>query len=207
MPYRAFLDAAIRERYDIELLGHRFDTGFEQVCHRLTTLRRPRSEGIPFHMVRIDLAGNISKRFSASGIRFGRFSGACPRWTVHAAFLTPGQIVAQIGRMPDGMAFLCVARTIRREGAGYRSASPIYSISIGSPLEHASEMVYSDSFNLTSSQAEVPIGITCRTCERMDCEQRAFPAIPFPFEVDENVRGLSFYAPITPLEDGPPSPG
>ena len=92
MPYEPFLEAARSERYDIVVLSNRFRTSFEQICHRLTTLRRPGAEGVPFHFVRIDVAGNISKRFSASGFRFARFSGACPRWNVFAAFLTPGMI-------------------------------------------------------------------------------------------------------------------
>jgi predicted transcriptional regulator len=31
----------------------------------------------------------------------------------------------------------------------------------------------------------------------MDCEQRAFPPFQHPLKVDENVRGVSFYAPVT----------
>ena len=92
MPYEPFLEAAEALRYDIELLGHRFRTSFEQVCHRVTTLRKPGALGVPFHFIRVDIAGNISKRFSGSGIRFARFAGACPRWNVFAAFLTPGMI-------------------------------------------------------------------------------------------------------------------
>src|SRR5262249_19335348 len=102
MPYGTFLQAAREERYDIDVIGRRFRVGFEQVCHRLTTLRKAGAEGVPFHMIRIDVAGNISKRFSASGIRFARFSGACPRWNVFAAFMTPGMIRIQVSRMPDG---------------------------------------------------------------------------------------------------------
>ena len=110
-----FLQAAKEERYDIDVLGRRFRVGFEQVCHRLTTLRRPGAEGVPFHMIRIDVAGNISKRFSASGIRFARFSGACPRWNVFSAFLTPGMIRIQVSRMPDGLMYFCIARTIQKD--------------------------------------------------------------------------------------------
>src|SRR5262249_14109336 len=101
MPYGVFLQAAREERYDIDVIGRRFRMGFEQVSHRLTTLRRPGAEGVPFHMIRIDVAGNISKRFSASGIRFPRFSGVCARWNVFAAFLTPGMIRIQLSRMED----------------------------------------------------------------------------------------------------------
>src|SRR3954471_20742609 len=99
MPYTACSQAARDERYDIDVLGRRFRVGFEQICHRLTTLRRPGAEGVPFHMVRTDMAGNISKRFSGSGIRFARFSGACPRWNIFVAFSTPGMIRLQLSQM------------------------------------------------------------------------------------------------------------
>ena len=46
---------------------------------------------------------------------------------------------------------------------------------------------------MNNPSAAVPIGITCRLCERTDCEQRAFPAIHRKLGIDENVRGASFY--------------
>src|SRR5258708_6712225 len=112
MPYERFLEAARKTRYDVEILQLRFRTSFEQVCHRLTTLRRPGAERIPFHLLRVDIAGNISKRFSASGIRIARFGGACPRWNVYDAFSTPGMLRVQVSRMPDGASFFCIARTL-----------------------------------------------------------------------------------------------
>jgi predicted transcriptional regulator/transcriptional regulator with XRE-family HTH domain len=196
MPYEAFLGAARVERYDIELLGHRFRTSFEQVCHRLTTLRRPGAEGVPFHMLRVDVAGNISKRFSASGIRFARFNGACPRWNVCVAFLTPGMTRVQVSRMDDGRAYFCVARTVPRGRGGYSPQTQVLSIGLGCEVKHARELVYADGVDVDNLQASVPVGVTCRLCQRMDCEQRAFPPIQHPLRVDENVRGVSFYAPV-----------
>jgi predicted transcriptional regulator/DNA-binding XRE family transcriptional regulator len=195
MPYQPFLDAARTERYDIELLGHRFRTSFEQVCHRLTSLHRPGAEGIPFHMVRIDIAGNISKRFSASGIRFARYSGACPRWNVHAAFFQPGMVRVQLSKMPDGTAYFCVARTVRDNAGGFHAAHALHSIGLGCEVQYAREVVYGDGVDLDNLDAAVPIGTACRLCERMDCEQRAFPPLHSPLQVDENIRGRSFYAP------------
>src|SRR4029078_304212 len=128
MPYTAFHQAARDERYDIDVLGRRFRVGFEQVCPRMTTPRRPRTAGVPFHMMRLDVAGNISKRFSASGIRFARFSGVCPRWHVFSAFLTPGMIRLQVSRMPDGVAYFCIARTIQKYPGGYPAQQPVQSI-------------------------------------------------------------------------------
>lgn len=195
MPYDTFLESARRERYDIELLGDRFRTSFEQVCHRLTTLRRPGAEGIPFHMARIDIAGNLSKRFSASGWRFARFSGACARWNVFEAFLTPGMIRTQVSQTPDGQLFFDIARTVSKQSGGFHAPRTRYAIMIGCVAAHAREMVYADGRDLANADAVVPIGPTCRLCDRLDCEQRAFPPVQHPLVVHEDVRGVSFYAP------------
>ncbi|WP_437599452.1 short-chain fatty acyl-CoA regulator family protein [Sorangium sp. So ce590] len=196
MPYQPFLEAARAERYDIELLAHRFGTSFEQVCHRLTTLRRPGAEGVPMHMVRIDIAGNISKRFSGSGIRFARFSGACPRWNVHAALMTPGMIRIQLSQMPDGAVYFCIARTVRSDRGGYHVPHTVQSIGMGCDVRYARELVYADGIDLDNVGAAVPVGVTCRTCERLDCAQRALPALQHPLRLDENRRGVSFYASV-----------
>jgi len=193
MPYTAFHQAARDERYDIDVLGRRFRVGFEQVCHRLTTLRRQGAEGVPFHMIRLDVAGNISKRFSASGIRFARFSGVCPRWNVFSAFLTPGMIRIQVSRMPDGMAYFCIARTIQKDAGGYHAQQPVQSIGLGCQIEFARQLVYADGVNLDSRDTLLPVGVTCRLCERTHCEQRAVPSLKVPLHVDENLRGLSLY--------------
>ena len=195
MPYEPFLQAARSERYDIELLGHRFRTSYEQVCQRLTTLRRPGVEGVPFHFVRVDVAGNISKRFSGTGFRFARFSGACPRWNVFAAFLTPGMIRTQLSQMPDGSRYFWVARTIRKNLGGHRSPHTVFALGLGCDVRNARELVYADGVDLDSREAAVPVGVTCRLCDRMDCEQRAFPPLQHPLKIDEHVRGVSFYAP------------
>jgi len=195
MPYSSFLAAARSERYDVELLCHRFRTSYEQTCHRLTTLRRPGAEGVPFHLVRVDLAGNISKRFSGSGLRFARFSGACPRWSVFEAFTTPGLVRTQLSQMPDGSTWFWVARTVSREGGGFHAPRSTVAIAVGCEAARARELVYADGVNLDSPDAVVPVGLTCRLCERMDCEQRAFPPLQRPLIVNANVRGVSFYAP------------
>ena len=196
MPYAEFLAAAEETRYDVELLGHRFRVGWEQTCHRLTTLRRPGAEGVSFYMVRVDLAGNISKKFSAAGIRFPRFSGLCTLWNVHAAFLQPGVVRAQCSRLPDGTAVLAVARTVRRHAGDYHAPPVLHSVGVGCALADAGRVVYADRMNLAGAAAGVPIGITCRLCERVDCHARAFPPVHTPLRVDADVRGVSFYAPV-----------
>jgi predicted transcriptional regulator/DNA-binding XRE family transcriptional regulator len=196
MPYAPFLEACQKERYDIDVIGRRFRVGFEQVCHRFTSMRRPGAEGVPFHMIRIDMAGNISKRFSASGIRFARFSGACPRWNIFSAFMTPGMIRIQLSRFSDGTTYFCLARTIHKDSGGYHAQQPVQAIGLGCRVDHARELVYSDGVDLENPHLATPVGVTCRLCERSDCEQRAFPSIRQPLEVDENVRGVSLYAPV-----------
>ncbi len=193
MPYGSFLEAARRERYDLDVLGRRFRVGFEQVCHRLTTLRRSGAEGVPFHMIRIDVAGNISKRYSGSGIRFARFSGACPRWNVFQAFLTPGMIRIQISEMPGGEVYFCLARSIMKDAGGFHDQQPVQAIGLGCRVEHARELVYADGVDLDNPRIVVPVGVTCRICERHDCSQRAHPSLRQPLHIDENVRGQTLY--------------
>ena len=198
MPYDTFLRAAEAERYDIELLGHRFRVGWEQTCHRLTTLRRPGAEGVPFYLLRVDIAGNISKRFSAAGIRFPRFSGLCSLWNVHAAFLQPGRVRVQLSRLPDGHTVLAVARTVQRHSGGYKALEAPYAVGVGCDASDARRLVYADGLDLDDSGSAVPIGITCRLCERADCTARAVPFIGGGLRIDENVRGVSFFAPVSP---------
>lgn len=203
MPYGDLLAAARELRYDVELLGHRFRTSWEQVCHRLTSLRRPGAEGVPFHLIRVDVAGNISKRFSASGIRFPRFSGVCARWGVFASFQTPGHVNVQVSQMPDNNRYFCFSRSIRKEGGGYRAAHALFAIGLGCPLEHARSLVYSDGVDVDSPLAAEPIGVTCRTCERLDCELRSCPPLQHPLRIDPNVRGSSLFAPLEAAASGP----
>ena len=198
MPYRMFTEAARATRYDIDILKNRFGVSFEQVCHRLTTLRRPGDEGVPFHFIRVDIAGNISKRFSASGIHIARFGAACPRWNVYDAFSTPGMLRVQISRMPDGGTFFCVARTTGRATAlsptsGLPHRVGQRAIGLGCDVRHAGEIVYADGLNVADPQIATPIGVSCRTCPRTDCAERAMPSLFQKLHIDENVRGPSAY--------------
>ena len=179
MPYEPFLAAADELRFDVVRIVRRFDASFEQVCHRLTTLRRPGAEGVPLHFLRTDIAGNISKRFSASGLRLPRYGGACPRWIVHHAFASPGRVVSQVGRLPDGETFLCVARADVAEPGG-RDTAGHHAVMIGCAAEHAHRFIYADGLDLAASRSVVPIGVTCRQCVRDDCVHRAFDRVPLP---------------------------
>jgi hypothetical protein len=197
MPYAEFLKAAQEERHDLDLLQHRFRCNFEQVCHRLCTLQRPGAEGVPFFMVRTDRAGNISKKFSANAVPLPRFGGLCPLRNVHGAFLQPNVLRTQISRLPDAVTFFSVARTIRKHRGGYHAPEILYAIELGCELDRARDLIYTDGMDLSNPAGVVPVGVTCRLCERMDCPARAFPSIHKPLQVDENVRGVSFFAPAS----------
>ena len=193
MPYAPFLKACEEYRYDIERIARRFDTSFEQVCHRMTTLQRPRAQGIPLHLIRTDIAGNISKRFSLSGIHIPRHSGACPRWNVYSAFLQPGRINIQISQMPDGETYFCIARSIAKGGHRHNAQQRHLSIGLGCHISQAKRLIYSDGIDLANSAGIVPIGVGCRICARMECEQRAHPPANHRFKIDEQQHPESLY--------------
>ena len=186
LPYGAFLAEAESLRYDIELLEQRFGVGFETVCHRLSTLQRPGSPGVPFFFVRVDRAGNISKRQSATHFHFSRTGGTCPLWNVYEAFGRPDQILAQLAGMPDGRRYLWVARSLSRGQAGYGSPRRTFSIGLGCDIRHAERLVYAKGLDLQRPEAATPIGMGCKVCERERCPQRAFPYVGRSLEVDEN---------------------
>jgi len=178
LPYDDFLKAATDTRYNVEVLQHRFSASFEQVCHRLTTLRKAGAAGIPLHLMRVDVAGNISKRFSASGLRIPRYGSACPRWIMHHAFLTPGIMCSQISQMPDGVRYFSIAQTTTKPSLLYGQPKSHFSISIGCEISYAEQMVYADGLNLDSAHLAVPVGIACQLCERANCSGRAAPPPP-----------------------------
>jgi len=193
MPYDDFLLTAKKFRYDIELLMHHYATSFEQVTHRLTNLQKPRNEGIPFHFVKTDNAGNVSKRFSLSGIHIPRHGGACPRWNVYSAFSSPRKINTQISRMPDGKVYFCIARAFEKGIEKYGAIKSFVSIGLGCDVRYAKDITYSDGIDIENKKLETPIGISCRICPRTDCEQRAFPPIDKELKLDITQKGASPY--------------
>lgn len=193
MPYEEFFALCRATRYDIERVGRRFRTSFEQVCHRMTTLQREGARGIPFHLVRTDIAGNISKRFSLSGIQIPRYSGACPRWNIYGAFLRPGDINIQVSQMPDGCQYFCIAKAVAKGGYRHHAPRSYLSIGLGCELSEAGGMVYSDGIDLENPAAVVPVGVGCRMCPRRECEQRALPPIGHRFSFSDVERQERVY--------------
>ncbi|MEV7562406.1 short-chain fatty acyl-CoA regulator family protein [Streptomyces sp. NPDC089795] len=186
LPYTAFHAAAEEFRYDIERLTDHFGIGYETVCHRLSTLQRPRLRGVPFSFVRVDRAGNMSKRQSATGFHFSRAGGTCPLWNVYEAFAAPGRIHVQVAAMPDGQRYLWTARAVTRHRGGWGEPGKTFAIGLGCEIRHASRLVYADGLDLDNTAAATPIGMGCRLCERLDCPQRAVPPLGRALAVDEN---------------------
>ncbi len=191
MPYTAVSGTAHELRHDIDALAARFGVSFEQVCHRLTTLQRDGARGLPFFFLRVDPAGNVSKRFSAAGFPFARYGGSCPRWVVHTAFARPGVVQVQVAELPDGAAFLCFARTVDRPAAHWGEPRPTHVVAMGCALTHAGDVVYADGLELEG--AKVGIGLSCRLCDRPDCRSRAFPPIEHRLALDPLVKSASPY--------------
>lgn len=186
MPYSEFLDSAHRHAFDIDRIRAEFGTGFETTCHRLSTLQREGQQGVPFFFVRTDRAGNISKRQSATSFHFSRTGGACPKWVIHRAFETPGQIVRQLAQMPDGRTYLWIARTVSGNDRGFGTSRKEFAIGLGCDVDQARNLVYSQGLDL-APEAATSIGAGCRLCVRDDCRQRAFPATGLELEINENV--------------------
>jgi predicted transcriptional regulator/DNA-binding XRE family transcriptional regulator len=191
MPYAPFLAAALVLRHDVGALAARFGVSFEQVCNRLATLQRQGARGLPFFFLRVDPAGNVSKRFSAAAFPFARVGGSCPRWVVHTAFATPGMMQVQVAELPDGATFLCFARTVTRPAARWGDPAPVHVVAMGCSAAHAGEVVYADGLDM--ERAKVGIGLSCRLCDRQDCRSRAFPPLEHRLALDPNSTSVSPY--------------
>lgn len=191
LPYRAFLEAARAERHDIERLADLFGASIEQVAHRLATLQRPGAKGVPFFFVRVDQAGTITKRHSATRLQFARFGGACPLWNVHRAFEAPGRFLRQLAETPDGVRYLCLAREVSKPGGAWGAPVRRFAIGLGCEIRHARELVYADDLDL--GRGFEPIGISCRICERAGCHQRSVPPLERRLRIDPDRRGLLPY--------------
>lgn len=193
MPYRRFRAEARAVRHDIDRLAQSFGTSFEQTCHRLSTLQREDARGVPFFFCRVDMAGNITKRHSATRLQFARFGGACPLWIVHEAVAIPDRILVQLAETVDGVRYVSMAKGLVKPSGSYERAPRRYAVALGCEADHASEFVYADGLDLRSPRAATRIGISCRICPRADCDQRAFPPSDRAITVDPDSRGVVPY--------------
>ena len=177
MPYVAFAKAAEARRYDVEALARQFGVSFEQTAHRLTTLQKPGRECVPFFFIRVDEAGNVSKRLDGAGFPFARHGGGCPLWNVHHAFATPRRLVTQWLELPDGERYFSIARTVTAGGGGFARSRVDRAIALVCAAEHAERLIYTQTPAALDAAAATPIGVTCRLCQRADCAARSEPPI------------------------------
>ena len=193
MPYGAFLAAAQDCRHDLEMLGRRFGASIEQIAHRLSTLQRPGAKGVPFFFVRVDQAGTITKRHSATRLQFARFGGACPLWNVHRAFETPGRFLRQLAETPDGVHYISLARDVSKHGGSFQAPVQRFAIALGCEVKHAGALVYADGLDIDNARAYEPIGISCRICERQNCHQRSVPPLERRLSINADTREVLPY--------------
>jgi len=188
LPYESFRATAMAVRHDVDRLSLGFQTSFEQTCHRLSTLQRPGSRGVPFYFLRVDRAGNITKRHSATRFHFARFGGTCPLWNIHEAVGGDSRTFIQLAEMPDGERYLCLAWGIEKRSGSHTEPSRRYALGLGCDLHYAGALVYADGLDLKAPPT--PIGISCRICERDACPQRAFPPVDRAFTVPDAERSI-----------------
>ena len=193
MPYRLFRDEARRLRHDIDRLALIFGTSFEQTCQRLSTLQRADARGVPFFFCRVDMAGNITKRHSATRLQFARFGGACPLWIVHEAVAIPDRILVQLAETPDGVRYVSMAKGLVKPSGSFDRAPRRYAVALGCEVSHADEFVYAAGLDPDTPHRVDRIGVSCRLCPRTDCDQRAFPPNDRAILVDPDNREVVPY--------------
>ena len=193
MPYDAFHAMAEQSGYDIDRMASAFAVSFEQVCQRLTTLQRETKRGVPFFFLRIDKAGNVTKRFNATSFNIAEYGGSCPVWNLHTAFRTPGVILPQFVELPDGEKFFTLARTTERPVYSMHTQDRRLAISLGCEIKHASKLIYTSSFQTPADENFSKIGINCYLCLRQNCSQRAHSPLFAELTTDTSRRGETRY--------------
>ncbi|MEM9232536.1 MAG: short-chain fatty acyl-CoA regulator family protein, partial [Pseudomonadota bacterium] len=193
MPYEPFLETAKRTRYDVDRLAAAFGVSFEQVCHRLTNMQREGARGVPFFFLRVDKAGNVTKRFNATSFNLAEYGGACPVWNIHTAFRNPGVILPQFVELPDGERFFTICRTTDRPVFSRDTQDRRLALALGCELRHADRLGYAESFNRDDEGLFSPIGINCHLCPRQACSQRAHQPLFMELPIDPTRRGNTRY--------------
>jgi predicted transcriptional regulator/transcriptional regulator with XRE-family HTH domain len=193
MPYGSFRAAARAYRHDVDRLALHYQTSFEQTCHRLSTMQREGERGLPIFFCRVDMAGNITKRHSATRFQFARFGGACPLWIVHEAAAIPDRILVQLAETPDGVRYVSIAKGLVKTAGRFDRNPRRYAVALGCEVQHAGDFIYADGLDLASERAVTPIGVSCRICPRATCEQRAYPPSGQTIAVDLFRRGVVPY--------------
>jgi len=171
MPYADFLAEAEERRYDIDLLSHTYTASFEQVAHRLVTLRRKGAEGVPFGFLRADPAGRLTKRFPLPGLALPGSGHGCLLWPIYTAAGAPG-VVRQVSEFTNGARFLMVAKSVKKRVSAWQEQPLMFSVMLACDLLHADRTVYSRGLDLGDTAAQVPVGPSCLLCVREGCSHR-----------------------------------
>ncbi len=190
MPYARFLRGCEATGYDFDLLQRRFGVGFEQLAHRLTTLGRVGARGLPFFMVRVDRAGQASKRYAgASGAALVAAEGRCPLWRLHHAFDGPGTTIVQLVELEDGERWLTLSRAVAPQGWRAEDVPAEFAIGLGLRTDQAGALAAARGVDLAGRAT--PVGPGCRACFRFDCRQRSHPPAGRALLVSERERRAS----------------
>ncbi len=196
MPYSRFMRACESSGYDVDLLGRRFVASFEMVAHRLTTLQRVGARGLPFFMMRVDKAGQISKRYAgASKSPLIEGNKHCPLWNVYDSFNTPGRIVTQLVALEDGSRWFTIACSLYKNDklepqSSYHDSRTQFTIVIGLKAEFAKKISAASAMDI-HDDIGFPIGLGCMDCARHNCTQRSQAPADKVLTFNERERGIT----------------
>ncbi|MEM8731041.1 MAG: short-chain fatty acyl-CoA regulator family protein [Pseudomonadota bacterium] len=193
MPYEPLMRVAENARYDVDRIATVFGVSFEQVCQRLTTLQREGARGVPFFFLRVDKAGNVTKRFNSTSFSLAEFGGSCPVWNVHSALYQPGVILPQFVEMPDGARYFSISRTVHRPVFSSETQDRRLTLALGCEVQYVDRIGYASKFNLQGPDLFAPIGVNCYVCPRKSCSQRAHQPLVVDLPLDANRRGSTRY--------------
>ncbi|RIV82816.1 helix-turn-helix domain-containing protein [Aurantiacibacter zhengii] len=193
MPYERFRRTAREYRNDVDRISSIYRTSFEQTCHRLSTLQRSGSRGLPVFFCRVDMAGNITKRHSATRLQFARYGGGCPLWIVHEAVAIPDRVLVQMAETPDGVRYVSMAKGLVKTTGRFDRQPRRYAVALGCEAKHADEFIYADTLDTSPAGSATPIGPSCRICPRADCDQRAYPPSDHAIAIDHHRRSVVPY--------------
>jgi len=193
MPYTPFLALAERTGYDIDHIAATFGVSYEMACHRLTTMQRGGAQGVPFFFLRLDRAGNVTKRFNATSFSLADKGGSCPVWNIHSAFAAPETIIPQFVELPDAGQFFTFSRTTGRPVTSRHTQDRRRVVTLGCERMHAERIGYAQMMRVVDDAYVAKIGINCHICPRQACSQRAHEPMHLNLHIDANRRGSTRY--------------
>jgi len=171
-PYDAFLADAEKSLYDLDFLAQKYDASFEQIAHRLVTLKRDGAKGIAFGFLRADPSGHLSKQFPLPGLLMPNAGHACPLWAIYTSFRNLDQVASQSVSFADKSRYLFIAKASANRAASFGEQPVLSSVMLACELIYADKTVYGRSLKLDDPGLDVPVGPSCRLCVRRNCAHR-----------------------------------